>query len=166
MTPKEAAYTTMQEVSGALVAIGLVLMAVFIPSAFVSGIPGQFYRQFAVTIAAASAISLLVSLTLSPAMAALLLKPHQEHSVDTGPRFLRPIKKAGQKFNEGFDWVSDRYGRLTAKLVRTVAIVFVVYAVLLALTGWRLMATPSGFIPRPGPGRADRRRPASAWLVA
>ncbi|MDZ4318113.1 MAG: efflux RND transporter permease subunit, partial [Phenylobacterium sp.] len=78
LSPREAAHRSMKEVSGALVAISLVLVAVFVPTAFVSGIPGMFYRQFAVTIAAATVISLLVSLTLSPALAALLLKPHRE----------------------------------------------------------------------------------------
>jgi hydrophobe/amphiphile efflux-1 (HAE1) family protein len=153
MTPKEAAYKTMEEVSGALIAIGLVLLAVFVPTAFVSGIPGQFYRQFAVAIAAASVISLIVSLTLSPALAALLLKPHKEaHEEDTGPRWMRPLKTAGAKFNQGFDWLSDRYGRLTARLVRTAAVVLVVYAGLLGITGWRLMATPTGFIPEQDQG--------------
>ncbi len=146
MTPREAAIRTMDEVSGALVAIGLVLLAVFIPTAFVSGIPGQFYRQFAVTIAAASVISLIVSLTLSPALAALLLKPHAKDH-DHGPRWMAPVRTLGRKFNEGFDALSDRYGRMTARLVRGSMIVLIVYAGLLALTGWRLTATPTGFIP-------------------
>src|SRR3546814_18749630 len=90
LAPREAAHRTMREVSGALIAIGLVLVAVFVPTAFVSGIPGIFYRQFAVTIAAATLISLLISLTLSPAMAALLLKPHKDNEIDHGPRWLRP----------------------------------------------------------------------------
>ena len=77
LSPREAAHRTMQEISGALIAIGLVLVAVFVPAALISGIPGIFYRQFAVTIAAAAVISTLVSLTLSPALAALLLKPHR-----------------------------------------------------------------------------------------
>ena len=76
MSPREAAHKTMDEVGGALVAIALVLAAVFIPAAFITGISGQFFRQFAVTIAAATGISLLVSLTLSPALCAILLKPH------------------------------------------------------------------------------------------
>jgi len=157
LTPREAAYRSMQEVSGALIAIGLVLVSVFVPTMFVPGIPGIFYRQFAVVIAAAAIISLLVSLTLSPAMAALLLKPHVEH--DEHARKPGPWGSvmyyggwAGRKFNEGFDWLSDRYGRLTARLVRTVAIVLVVYGVLLGVTGWRLMATPSGFIPEQDQG--------------
>ena len=70
----------MDEVGGALVAIALVLCAVFVPSAFITGISGQFYRQFALTIAGATVISLIVSLTLSPALCALLLKPHQAHA--------------------------------------------------------------------------------------
>ncbi len=152
LTPREAAYRSMQEVSGALVAIGLVLVSVFVPTAFVPGIPGIFYRQFAVTIASATLISLLLSLTLSPAMAALLLKPHKPHddaARKKGPvgAALHYLGRAGAKFNVGFDWLSERYGRLTARLVRSVAIVLVVYAGLIGLTGWRLMDTPSGFIP-------------------
>ncbi|MBB5746779.1 efflux RND transporter permease subunit [Brevundimonas variabilis] len=153
LSPRDAAYKSMQEVSGALIAIGLVLVAVFIPTMFVPGIPGIFYRQFAVTIAAATVVSLFVSLTLSPAMAALLLKPHKVHDEDA-PRkkgLLSTAKYyggwAGRKFNEGFDWLSDRYGRLTARLVRTVMMVLIVYVGLLGLTAWRLVDTPSGFIP-------------------
>jgi hydrophobe/amphiphile efflux-1 (HAE1) family protein len=147
LAPREAAHRTMREVSGALIAIGLVLVAVFIPTAFVAGIPGIFYRQFAVTIAAASVISLIVSLTLSPALAAILLKPHREGHEDHGPRWIRLIRTGGAKFNAGFDWLSDRYGRLTGRVVRMTTIMLIVYAGLLALTGWRLMDTPTGFIP-------------------
>ncbi|SUS03275.1 Efflux pump membrane transporter BepE [uncultured Defluviicoccus sp.] len=146
LSPREAAIKTMGEVSGALVAIGLVLLAVFVPTAFVPGIPGQFFRQFAVTISAAAVISLLMSLTVSPALAAILLKPHAgEH----GPRrgWLAPLQIAGDKFNQGFEWLSARYGKVTARLVRTSAIVIVIYAALLGVTGWRLTATPTGFIP-------------------
>ncbi len=151
MSPRKAAYRTMEEVSGALIAIGLVLVAVFVPTAFVPGIPGQFYRQFAVTISGAAVISLIVSLTLSPALAALLLKPHKENHVPSrGP--LRPVMLAAEKFNQGFEWLSDRYGKLTAKLVRIAAVVLIVYACLLGLTGWRLAATPAGFIPEQDQG--------------
>ena len=151
LTPREAAHRTMREVSGALIAIGLVLSAVFVPTAFVGGIPGIFYRQFAVTIASASLISLIVSLTLSPAMAALLLKPHQEHHGE-GNRFTRPIRFAAAKFNAGFDWLSDRYGRVTGRLVRKSSIMLVVYAGLLGLTGLTLASTPTGFIPEQDQG--------------
>ena len=158
LTPREAAYRSMQEVSGALIAISLVLTAVFVPTAFVPGIPGIFYRQFAVTIASATLISLLVSLTLSPALAALLLKPHVAHDAHATRRkglwgtVLYYLGWAGAKFNQGFDWLSERFGRLTARLVRTVGLVLIVYAVLLGVTAWRLVDTPSGFIPEQDQG--------------
>ena len=156
LTPKEAAYRSMEEVSGALISIGLVLVSVFVPTMFVPGIPGIFYREFAIVITTASVTSLLVSLTLSPAMAALLLKPHKEHDHTRKPGLLGGISYyvgyGGRKFNEGFDWLSDKYGRLTARLVRTVGIVLIIYVALLGLTGWRLMATPSGFIPEQDQG--------------
>jgi len=152
MSPREAAHRTMNEVSGALIAIGLVLVSVFVPTAFAPGIPGIFYRQFAVTIAAAATISLLVSLTLSPALAALLLKPHDPGHVDQGPRWLRPLRIGAEKFNHGFDWLSDRYGRFTARAVRMTMVMLMLYAGLLALTGWRFMETPTGFIPEQDQG--------------
>ena len=157
LTPREAAHRSMEEVSGALIAIGLVLVSVFVPTMFVPGIPGIFYREFAIVISTAAVVSLLVSLTLSPAMAALLLKPHRAHGDHARkPGLLGTAVHyagwAGRQFNEGFDWLSDKYGRLTARLVRTVGIVLVVYVGLLALTGWRLMDTPSGFIPEQDQG--------------
>ncbi|NBW08084.1 MAG: multidrug efflux RND transporter permease subunit [Caulobacteraceae bacterium] len=156
LSPRDAAYRSMEEVSGALIAIGLVLVSVFIPTMFVPGIPGIFYRQFAVTIAAASVTSLFVSLTLSPALAALLLKPHADGHGQRKPgvwgSVVWYVGLGGRKFNEGFDWLSNQYGRVTAKLVRLVAIVLVVYAGLLALTAWRLVDTPSGFIPEQDQG--------------
>jgi hydrophobe/amphiphile efflux-1 (HAE1) family protein len=147
MTPREAAHVTMDEVGGALVAIALVLGSVFIPAAFVTGITGQFYRQFALTIASATAISLLVSLTLSPAVAAMILKPHDEHAA-RGNGLSGALAKFGDGFNRRFDQLSDRYGHLTKWLLGVSAVVLVVYVVLLALTGWRLTATPGGFIPQ------------------
>jgi hydrophobe/amphiphile efflux-1 (HAE1) family protein len=152
MSPKQAARLSMKEVSTALIAIGLVLISVFIPTAFTPGIPGVFYRQFAVAIATASVISLVMSLTLSPAMAALFLKPHVHDSERRGPRLLAPLRYSARKFNQGFDWLSDNYGRLTARLVRMIAVMLVLYVGLLALTGWRLTATPTGFIPEQDQG--------------
>ncbi|CAN7272308.1 efflux RND transporter permease subunit [Brevundimonas sp. LjRoot202] len=157
LTPKEAAYRSMKEVSGALISIGLVLVSVFVPTMFVPGIPGIFYREFAIVITTASVVSLLVSLTLSPAMAALLLKPHKEHDENARKPGVWGTAVyyggwAGRRFNEGFDWLSDKYGRLTARLVRTVAIVLIVYVGLLGLTTWRLIDTPSGFIPEQDQG--------------
>jgi HAE1 family hydrophobic/amphiphilic exporter-1 len=148
--PREAAHRTMDEVGGALVAIALVLCAVFIPAAFIFGIQGQFYRQFAVTIAASTLISLLVSLTLSPALCALLLKPHDPHARHS--RLAAPI----HAFFRGFNWLFDRlaagYGALTARLVRIVSVMLVLYAGLLVVTGWQLGRTPTGFIPQQDQG--------------
>ena len=146
LSPKEAAHVTMDEVGGALVAIALVLIAVFVPAAFLTGITGQFYKQFALTIATATVISLMVSLTLSPALAGLILRPHKSHDRALKP-WEKPFAAFSRVFNRGFEALGDRYGRLIARLVRAVAIMLVVYGCLLALTGWRLAATPGGFIP-------------------
>lgn len=146
MRPREAAYKTMDEVGGALIAIALVLVAVFVPTAFISGISGQFYRQFALTIASATVISSLVSLTLSPAMAALVLRPHDPHAAPAeGWRGV--LGRAGRRFNGVFDALSQRYGRLTAVTVRRGALMLAIYVVLVGFTGWRFAATPTGFIP-------------------
>ena len=145
LSPREAAHKTMDEVSGALIAIALVLCGVFIPTAFIPGISGAFYKQFALTIVSATAISAFVSLTLSPAMAALILKPKHAHEPEPGWRGL-PTRFA-RGFNRRFDQLSERYGRLTAKLVRSLGIIGIAYVLLLAIAGWRFWATPTGFIP-------------------
>jgi HAE1 family hydrophobic/amphiphilic exporter-1 len=148
LSPKQAAHVTMDEVGGALLAIALVLTAVFVPAALISGISGQFYRQFALTIATATVISLIVSLTLSPALAGLILKAHAPHAHGhERPWWKRPLSAFGDRFNAGFDRLSHGYARLIHRLVRMAAIVLVVYGGLLALTGWRLVDTPTGFIP-------------------
>ncbi|MGJ3649964.1 efflux RND transporter permease subunit [Sphingomonas sp. GlSt437] len=148
LSPKDAAHQTMDEVSGALVAIALVLCGVFIPTSFIPGISGQFYRQFALTIVSATAISAFVSLTLSPALAALVLKPKDHEAEKEPPAGLRGLPgRFTRGFNRGFDNLGERYGRLTARAVRTLGVVLVCYAVLIGLTGWRFSATPTGFIP-------------------
>ena len=153
MTPRDAAHQTMDEVGGALVAIALTLCAVFVPSAFISGISGQFFRQFAVTIAASTVISCFVSLTLSPALCALLFKPHQEGACrPPQPRLPALVAGAFGGFNRGFEWLSDRYGRLTARLIRASVLVLVVYAGLIALTGFQFSRAPTGFIPEQDQG--------------
>tara|TARA_R110001606_G_scaffold38358_1_gene107550 strand:+ start:30 stop:3206 length:3177 start_codon:yes stop_codon:yes gene_type:complete len=145
MSPLAAAHETMREVSGALIAIALVLAGVFIPTAFIPGLSGQFYQQFALTIVSATIISAFVSLTLSPAIAALLLKPKQEGEPQDGWRGM-PARFA-KGFNSGFDKLSDRYGKLTARAIRLLLMVSVIYAVLIGLTAWRFSETPTGFIP-------------------
>ncbi len=150
MTPKEAAHKTMDEVGGALIAIALVLCAVFIPTAFITGLQGSFYRQFAITIAASTAISAFVSLTLSPALAAILLKPHEAHHGKTGfvATLARPINWFFDKFNAGFDRASHGYAWLTRKVIRFAVIMLAIYGGLIGLTYWRLATTPTGLIPQ------------------
>jgi HAE1 family hydrophobic/amphiphilic exporter-1 len=145
VSPREAAHITMDEVGGALVAICLVLIGVFVPAAFVTGISGQFFKQFALTITSATVISLIVSLTLSPAMAALVLRPHHQHGAATGWRGV--VYRLADGFNTGFDKLSGRYSGLVRRLVRAVGIMLLIYAALLALTGWRISDTRTGFIP-------------------
>ena len=148
MAPREAAHRTMDEVGGALIAIALTLCAVFVPSAFISGISGQFFRQFAVTIAASTVISCLISLTLSPALCALLFKPHVDsHAAPRHSLIVRPVVAFFSGFNRAFEFLSDRYGRMTARLVRFGAAVLVVYAGLIGLTGYQFNRAPTGFIP-------------------
>jgi multidrug efflux pump len=147
LSPREAARKAMTEVSGALVAIALVLSAVFIPTAFIAGITGQFFRQFALTIAVSTAISALNSLTLSPALAALLLRPRGAER----DRFQRVIDRlAGwffRGFNKAFAWSSNAYGNTVGRLTRLAAIVLLVYVGLLALTGVGFKVVPGGFLP-------------------
>jgi hydrophobe/amphiphile efflux-1 (HAE1) family protein len=146
LPPREAAIRSMDEVGGALIAIALVLCAVFIPSAFITGITGQFYRQFALTIAGSTVISLLVSLTLSPAMCALVLKPHDPHRRQG--LLVRPIHAFFRQFNRAFDAVARGYGRLAAVAVRFAVIMLVLYAGVIALGLNEFRKTPQGFIPQ------------------
>jgi HAE1 family hydrophobic/amphiphilic exporter-1 len=145
LSAREAAHKTMDEVSGALIAIALVLIGVFLPTSFIPGISGQFYKQFALTIISATAISAFVSLTLSPAMAALVLKP--KHAGEPAQGWRAAPARFARAFNRGFDRLSERYGRYTARAVRALGLIGIAYACLIALAGWRLSATPTGFIP-------------------
>ncbi len=148
LTPYEAAHRTMDEVGGALIAIALTLCAVFIPTAFISGISGQFFRQFAVTIAASTVISCFISLTLSPALCALLFKPHEAgHETRRQSLLVRPVVAFFNGFNRAFEFLSERYGRMTSRLIRMSAVVLVVYAGLIGLTGYQFHRAPTGFIP-------------------
>ncbi len=153
LSPPEAAHRTIDEVAGPVIATALVLAAVFVPAAFIPGISGQFFRQFAVTIAVSTAISMWVSLTLSPALCALLLKPHEaEAARKKRPLLLRPVGA----FFDGFNWLFERlslgYGGLTRRLVRVPLLALVVYAGLIGLTGFQFARAPSGFIPEQDQG--------------
>lgn len=153
MAPRDAAYTSMSEVSGALIATSLVMMAVFIPAAFVSGISGQFFRQFALTIAVSTAISTLVSLTLSPALASLLLKGDLgvERSRGLFGRLLDlliwPFRVFAKGFNYLFGVLSQGYSRLVRSLLRFSVLVLVAYAGLAYLGYSQFQRAPTGFIP-------------------
>jgi hydrophobe/amphiphile efflux-1 (HAE1) family protein len=151
LSPADAAHRTMDEVGGALISIALTLCAVFVPSAFLSGITGQFFRQFAVTIAASTVISCFVSLTLSPALCALLLKPHAAHPAP-GNLPARVLAAGFGRFNRGFEWLSHGYGRLTRRLVRGLVVVVAVYIALIAAAGMEFSRAPTGFIPEQDQG--------------
>ncbi len=148
MTPREASHVTMDEVGTAVVAISLVLIAVFVPTAFIPGISGQFYRQFAVTISVATAISALNSLTLSPALAAIVLRPHgHKQSGNPIARFGRGLANG---FNRGFDRMSAGYSAIVRRLVSTplaVGCCLLVFVGLLGATWYMGRIVPRGFIP-------------------
>jgi hydrophobe/amphiphile efflux-1 (HAE1) family protein len=152
MTPTEAAHVTMDEVGGALISIALTLCAVFVPSAFLSGISGQFFRQFAVTISAATLISCFVSLTLSPALCAVLFKAHRAGHKVQPSLIVRLVKAAFDRFNFGFEWLATSYGRLTRRLAQVTGVALLVYAVLIGFTGFQFARAPTGFIPEQDQG--------------
>ncbi len=153
-TPREAAHRTMDEVSGALIAIALVLTAVFVPTAFITGIAGAFYRQFALTVASATIISAIVSLTLSPALGALLLKA--QHGGKPRSALARvlfaPFSGIALGFNASFAKLSSGYAWLTQRLLRIALVMFAVYLGFVGLTYTAFTHTPTGFIPQQDQG--------------
>jgi HAE1 family hydrophobic/amphiphilic exporter-1 len=149
MPPRQAAHVTMNEVGSAVVAISLVLIAVFAPTAFIPGISGQFYKQFAVTISIATAISALNSLTLSPALAAIVLKKH-EHLRERTNIFAKIGDRAAGGFNRSFDAISHGYSSSIRSIVRSwirVGCAMIVFVGLLGATWFMSTKVPSGFIP-------------------
>ena len=146
-TPLEAAHLAMKEVSGPIIAIALVLCAVFVPMAFLTGVTGQFYKQFAVTIAISTVISAINSLTLSPALAAKLLKPH-DAAKDAPSRLIdRLFGWLFRPFNRFFNRSSQRYEGAVSRALGKRGAVFAVYVVLLIGAGAMFKAVPAGFIP-------------------
>lgn len=148
LSPRLAAYQAMREVSGPIIAIGLTLIAVFVPIAFVSGLNGQFYRQFALTIAISTVISAVNSLTLSPAMAAKLLKSH-----DAPKDWLTRVmdEKLGwlfKPFNRAFKQGADKYHHKLQGVLSRKASTMGVYLVLILLTGVIFSKVPTGYIPQ------------------
>jgi multidrug efflux pump len=152
LSPKEATHKAMDEVSGAVVAVGLVLSAVFVPTAFMSGITGQFYRQFALTIAISTIISAFNSLTLSPALCALLLQAHGARQ-DVVTRFLNgTLGWFFRGFNRAFSRTTHAYAGGVTRLIRFAGLALVVYVGLLVMTYFGFRIVPSGFIPQQDKG--------------
>ena len=142
MPINEATKRTMDDVGSALIATSLVLVSVFLPTLLLDGISGQFYKQFGVVIAAATVLSTIVSLTLSPAMAAFLMKNFDGKAENTG------------LFNRVMDKISDLYGRFVASIVRMTFVSLTVYVCLIGTAGWLLVKIPTGFIPPQDQGYA------------
>ncbi|TMB22323.1 MAG: efflux RND transporter permease subunit, partial [Deltaproteobacteria bacterium] len=145
--PREAAHRAMDEVTGAVIAIAFGLSAVFVPTAFLGGIAGQFYRQFALTIAVATILSAFNSLTLSPAMCALLLQPEGAEKDWFGRLWDRLFGRFFRAFNRVFERTGERYGGAVGRLVHRPALALTSYALLLGLIVVGFRTIPTGFIP-------------------
>jgi HAE1 family hydrophobic/amphiphilic exporter-1 len=141
LSPRDAAVRTMEEVSGPVIATSLVLMAVFIPAAFLPGLTGQLYRQFALTIAATTVFSTLNALTLSPALSALILRP--------SPTQRNPLFRG---FNRLIESSTRHYSQVVSFMLRRGAITFLLYVAIVGLAGWRMAALPTGFLPQEDQG--------------
>lgn len=166
LSPKEAARRAMDEVTGPIIAISLVLMCVFIPCAFITGITGQFFRQFALTIAVSTFFSAVNSLTLSPALCGLLLKPKDQQR-DPLTRLINALLGWFFKlFNSGFQYASEGYSQSVRMLLRVSVVVLAVYGGLLYLTYFSFTKVPTGFIPSQDKGYllVDVRLPDSSSL--
>lgn len=148
LTPVEATKRAMGEVTGPIIATALVLCAVFVPAAFISGLTGQFYKQFALTIAISTVISAINSLTLSPALAAVLLKGHDAPK-DRFSKFLDKLFGGWlfRPFNRFFERASHGYVGTVARVIRSSGIALVLYAGLMVLTFFGFSTTPTGFVP-------------------
>jgi hydrophobe/amphiphile efflux-1 (HAE1) family protein len=146
LSPRDAARKTMDEVGSALIAMGLVLVAVFLPTLFLEGISGKFYQAFGLTVAVATMISVAVSLTLSPALAAILMKvePHDHKPVKW---YKSPVKAFFNGFNKGMNGLSNRYGWFVGKTIRMGFIMLLIYGGLMTLTAFQFDRVPTGFIP-------------------
>lgn len=166
LAPREATIEAMNEVAGPIIAISLVLMCVFIPCIFITGITGQFFRQFAVTIAVSTFFSAVNSLTLSPALAAILLKPKAEQTDPLSVLLRVTLGWFFKAFNVTFNFASNFYAGIVAWLLRLSFIVALVYVGLLYSTYFVMTKVPTGFIPNQDKGYllVDIRLPDSASL--
>ena len=152
MMPRAAAHQAMAEVSAPVLAIGLVLTCVFLPCVFISGITGLFFRQFALTIAVSTVLSTMNSLTLSPALCAVLLKPRGAHGDPLSWVLNFLLGWFFKLFNKTFSLSIAGYTRIVGKLLRLSVLVLLVYGGLLYLTVWSFGKMPLGFIPQQDQG--------------
>ena len=148
LSPVDATRRAMTEVTGPIISTALVLCAVFIPTAFISGLTGQFYRQFALTIAISTVISAFNSLTLSPALAALLLRPHGAKPDGVERLIERAFGWLFHPFNRAFAWMSHSYVGGVSRMIGRSSIGLVIYGALIALTIFTFYKTPGGFVPQ------------------
>ncbi len=151
-SPRDAARKAMDEVTSPVIAVALVLCAVFVPCAFISGITGQFFRQFAVTIATSTVISAFNSLTLSPALAALILKPHGARRDPLAWLLDTLLGWFFGLFNRAFTVGTTFYVGVVAQLLRVTTVVLLLYAGLLGLTWFEFTHVPTGFVPEQDKG--------------
>lgn len=147
LSPTEAAKRAMSEVTSPIIATALVLCAVFVPTAFISGLTGQFYKQFAITIAISTVISAFNSLTLSPALCAVLLKDHHAPKDWFARGMERVLGWFFRPFNRAFAWAGDKYSGGVAKILRVSVAALIIYGGLVVLTGWSFDKVPTGFVP-------------------
>jgi len=145
LSPRDATIRAMGEITGPVIAITLVLMAVFVPTASLTGITGEMYRQFALTIAASTFLSAVCALTLSPALCALLLKPHDPHH--KGLVLFRPLRWAADAFNAVFDRITTFYGWSMRLASRLAVVTFIAFAVVVFLSIRLYGRVPTGFVP-------------------
>ena len=152
MSPREATHKAMDEVGSALIATTLVLIAVFVPTVFIPGISGQFYQQFALTIAISTSFSTFVSLTLSPALCALLLKPKGGKKQGVARLFDLLFGWFFRLFNRFFDVTSNVYASIVARIIRMTSVSLLLYVGLLVCTWYSFGMVPTGFIPQQDQG--------------
>src|SRR5207248_6399920 len=168
LSPKEATEKAMSEVATAIIGVSLVLCAVFVPAAVIPGLTGQFFKQFAVTIAVSTLLSAFNSLTLSPALCPLLLRDHhaERDLLDKALHYL-----LGWWLFRGFNWTFDRgtrlYGTAVGWLIRLAVIVLLVYGGLLGLTYLGFRTVPGGFIPQQDQGYlvVNIEMPEGGWVA-
>jgi len=151
MSPVDATLAAMREISAPVIAIALILAAVFVPVGFIPGITGRLYQQFAITIAISVLISAFVALSLTPALCTLLLKPHVEHDKDEAPKGI--LNKLFKKFNDWFGRVTEKYGNGVQRGIKHSRFVVIILVCVLVGAGLLFRSKPSGFLPTEDEGR-------------